>query len=139
MEKFKRIMVVDDDPVNNTIVRKLAEFTGFAEEVISFVSAVDGLDYLQQTLDKKEDLPSIIFLDIRMPIVNGWDFLERVSEMNRLQQFDNVHIYMLTSSSEQSDINKARQYKMVTDYIVKPLTQDKLASIRNKEEHLTVD
>lgn len=138
MEKLKQIMVIDDDPVNNTIVKKLSDYTGFAEEVATFISAVDGLDYLQQLSEKKQDLPSLIFLDIRMPIVNGWDFLERFAEMNRFQDFNSVAIYMLTSSSEQSDINKARQYKMVTDYIVKPITADKLREIQQKQRQVTV-
>jgi len=65
-----------------------------------------------------------------MPIVNGWEFLERLEKMNENHYFSQVAIYMLTSSSEQSDINKAKKYNMVTDYIVKPITMDILNKIR---------
>ena len=132
MDKLKQIMVVDDDPISSVIVKKLSELTGFAEEVVSFISAVDGLDYLQQVADQKQEPPVLIFLDIRMPIVNGWDFLERFRKINQHDYFSNTSIYMLTSSSEQSDINKAKKYKMVTDYLVKPLSPEKLSTIRQK-------
>jgi len=136
MDKLKQVMVVDDDPISNTIVRKLSEYTGFAEEVVCFISAVDGLDFLQKAIENNQDLPSLLFLDIQMPIVNGWDFLERLGKTKQLNPFYELPIYMLTSSSEQSDINKAKQYKLVTDYIVKPLSAEQLRDIKKK--HLPV-
>ena len=134
---LKQVLVIDDDPVNNTIVQKLAEFSSLAEEVLTFVSAVDGLDFIQQAIDQKRTPPEAIFLDINMPIVNGWGFLESFQAMNIDQYLDQVSIYMLTSSSEQSDINKAKQYKSVTDYIVKPISVQKLREIRKQHKSVT--
>lgn len=130
MEKIKQVLVVDDDPIHNTVFKKLSEWSDFAEEIVSFISAVDCLDYLKDVLEKKAPPPAIIFLDIKMPIVNGWEFLERLEKMNNQRYFSQVAIYMLTSSSEQSDINKAKKYKLVTDYIVKPITSEKIREIQ---------
>ncbi|WPP52186.1 response regulator [Catalinimonas niigatensis] len=132
MEKIKQVLIIDDDPINNIIFQKLSEFIDFAEEIIPFISAVDSLDYLQKLEESQTTPPNIIFLDIRMPIVNGWEFLERLSQLNKNHYFDSMAIYMLTSSSEQSDINKARNYSLVTDYIVKPLSTEKLEEIKEK-------
>ncbi|WKN31769.1 response regulator [Porifericola rhodea] len=132
MEKIKQVILIDDDPINNIIFQKLSEFVDFAEEIVSFLSAVDSLDHLQQLQQAEAPAPDMIFLDIRMPIVNGWEFLERLEAMNTNGYFDNTAIYMLTSSSEQSDINKAKNYQQVTDYIVKPLSTENLESIKEK-------
>lgn len=137
MEKIKQVMVIDDDPINNIIFQKLSEFTDFAEEIITFLSAVDSLDYLQKLEEEQTPPPNIIFLDIRMPIVNGWEFLERLSQLNQNHYFDDTAIYMLTSSSEQSDINKAKNYRLVTDYIVKPLLTENLEAIKEKMQSQT--
>lgn len=137
MEKIKQVMVIDDDPINNIIFQKLSEFVGFAEEILPFISAVDSLDYLQKLENELIPPPNIIFLDIRMPIVNGWEFLERLSKLNHSQYFDHTAIYMLTSSSEQSDINKSKNYKLVTDYLVKPLLTDNLIAIQEKMQPQT--
>ncbi|MEK6476735.1 response regulator [Catalinimonas sp. 4WD22] len=137
MEKIKQVMVIDDDPINNIIFQKLSEFVDFAEEIITFLSAVDSLDYLQKLEEEQTSPPNIIFLDIRMPIVNGWEFLERLSQLNQNHYFDDTAIYMLTSSSEQSDINKAKNYRLVTDYIVKPLLTENLDAIKEKMQSQT--
>lgn len=137
MEKIKQVMVIDDDPINNIIFQKLSEFVDFAEEIITFLSAVDSLDYLQKLEEEQTPPPNIIFLDIRMPIVNGWEFLERLSQLNQTHYFDDTAIYMLTSSSEQSDINKAKNYRLVTDYIVKPLLTENLEAIKEKMQSQT--
>lgn len=129
MEKIRQVLVIDDDPIHNTVFKKLAEWSDFAEEVVSFISAVDCLDYLKTLKKSEQTPPAIIFLDIKMPIVNGWEFLERLEKMNQQHYFSRVAVYMLTSSSEQSDINKAKRYEMVTDYIVKPITTEKLWEI----------
>lgn len=138
MEKIRQVLVVDDDPIHNTVFKKLAEWSDFAEEVVSFISAVDCLDYLKTLKEAEKTPPAIIFLDIKMPIVNGWEFLERLEKMNEHHYFSPVAIYMLTSSSEQSDINKARKYEMVTDYIVKPITMEKLKEIRELQPQADV-
>jgi CheY-like chemotaxis protein len=134
MEKIRQVIVIDDDPINNIIFQKLSEISDFASDILTFISAVDGLDYLQKLEGEQQSPPDIIFLDIRMPIVSGWEFLERLEKINQNGYFSDLSVYMLTSSSEQSDINKAKNFRMVTDYIVKPLSTETLARIKEKHQ-----
>jgi CheY-like chemotaxis protein len=138
MEKIREVFIVDDEPISNTIFEKLAGMCDFAETVVPFVSASDALDHLRQRQTDKIPVPDIIFLDIRMPIVNGWEFLDEFEQMDREYYRDTV-VYMLTSSSEQSDINRAKNYRHVEDYIVKPLTLDRLEQIRQKHAGVSID
>lgn len=131
MKKIKKVLVIDDDQINNIIFEKLSAIADFADEVVTCISAVDGLDYLQNIQKNNEEPPGFIFLDIRMPIVNGWEFLERFQKF-REQYFQNTSIYMLTSSSDQSDVNKAKNFTIVSDYIVKPLSIEALNEIKEK-------
>lgn len=131
MKKIKKVLVIDDDQINNIIFEKLSVIADFADEVVTCISAVDGLDYLQNIQKNNEEPPGFIFLDIRMPIVNGWEFLERFQKF-REQYFQNTSIYMLTSSSDQSDVNKAKNFTIVSDYIVKPLSIEALNEIKEK-------
>ena len=128
---LQQVWVIDDDPINNIVFRKLSDFTGFAEELIDFVNAVDALDQLQQLVSAEKPLPDAIFLDISMPIVSGWDFLDQLKNTFS-SQLNSVTIYMLTSSSNQSDIHRAAHHSFVDDYIVKPITVDKLNEIKNR-------
>lgn len=133
MSKLQQVWVIDDDPINNIVFRKLSDFTAFTEELIDFVSAVDALDQLQQLASDNRTFPDAIFLDVSMPIVNGWDFLDRLKDILSTE-VDSITIYMLTSSSNQSDIYRAARHTCVNDYIVKPITVDKLNNIKQKHQ-----
>jgi CheY-like chemotaxis protein len=133
MSKLQQVWVIDDDPINNIVFRKLSDFTGFTEELADFVNAVDALDQLQQLVSAGKPLPDAIFLDVSMPIVSGWDFLNQL-KTTFSSCLDSVTIYMLTSSSNQSDIHRAAHHGCVNDYIVKPITVDKLNEIKERHQ-----
>ena len=127
MSVLNKAMIIDDDPITSILLEKINADVNFAREVISFYSAVDGLDYLLTTKDEKQPVPEIIFLDINMPIVSGWQFLERYNELAIPE--GQTAIYMLTASADQSDINRAKKFANVEDYLVKPLTIARLKAI----------
>lgn len=133
MKKIKKVLVIDDDQINNIIFEKLSAIVDFADEIATCTSAVDGLDYLQNIQKNNEAPPNLLFLDIRMPIVNGWEFLERFQHI-RHPYFKDTIINMLTSSSDKSDINKAKTFNIdiVSNYFVKPLSVEVLSDIKEK-------
>jgi CheY-like chemotaxis protein len=101
----------------------------FALKVASYLDAEEALDYLKHIL--KTDLtkfPNIIFLDIYMPEMDGWEFLK---ELNKFPEFivNRCKVFMLTSSVEQEDFEKSKAHKMVFDFISKPLTVEKIKMI----------
>lgn len=129
MHVLDKILIIDDDPISGIILEKVNAHVHFATEVISLYSAVDALDYLLSLKDRRETAPEVIFLDICMPIVNGWQFLEQFKTLEA-PGLQNTIIFMLATSSDQSDINRAKKFASVEDYIVKPLTADRLSAIQ---------
>ena len=140
MPVLDKIMLIDDDPITSLLLEKVNASVHFAKEVLTFYSAVDGLDYLLALNGKKQMPPEVIFLDISMPIVSGWQFLERYKALGITEQ--QTAIYMLTASADQSDINRARKFTHVEDYLMKPLTAGHLQAIQaarmNTSSHIPI-
>jgi len=119
------VCVIDDDNIYQYTARVLLESTGLAKQIRSFYNGHEAIIYFR---DKKninlETLPDVIFLDINMPIMNGWEFLEEYHKLyNTLPK--PIVVYVVSSSVDSSDMQKSRSYKAVTDYIVKPVTRRK--------------
>ena len=121
-------MLIDDDPITSLLLERVNALAGFSDEVTTFYSAVDALDCLRQC--DETSAPEIIFLDICMPIVSGWQFLKKFKALEN-KHLANTSVYMLTTSSAQSDMNRAKKFDSVVDYVVKPLTVDRLQRIQN--------
>ena len=125
------VMIIDDDAVNNTVCSLIINRAQFASSIQTFLRAGDALDYLRETLaNNPEKLPDVIFLDINMPVMNGWDFLDEFYPM--LPELPKqVMLYMLSSSVYHEDVSRSREYPLVRDYLPKPLTAGILNGIRN--------
>ena len=130
MRTLNTTIIIDDDPMTAIIFEKINGVLHFTREILGFYSAVDGLDYLLNLKDNRQDAPDAIFLDITMPIVSGWQFLEQYEALS----FPETTVYMLTASDDQSDINRAKKFANVKDYLVKPLT---LGLVKTVLEDLT--
>ncbi len=119
------ILLIDDDPVNNLVNTRIIEkHTG--SHVTAFDDAGKALHYLQAC--PKSKFPELIFLDINMPDISGWDFLNTLKTLpTELQQ--ECRIVMLTSSIDIHDYKKASSYPFVQDFISKPLTSGALDGI----------
>ena len=128
--KFKCVWLIDDDPVCNFLTENILNLNNFAEEVHTFTHAEDALTYLDNIVKSKNgNLPDIIFLDINMPGLNGWDFLEIYRNIPEAKKKD-CDIYMLSSSVNQSDIQMARESNEVKDFISKPLSLEDLEVVK---------
>ena len=114
------IMLIDDDPINNLIIRK--ELTRFNPNIslIIFESPVEALSYFKQ----KNQIPNLILLDINMPGMNGWEFLDEFEKLSL-----NINLAMLTSSIAKIDHKKSQSYALVKDYFIKPLDKEKIQKI----------
>lgn len=114
-------MVIDDTMMDRFIVSRVIRNCGFAEQVLEIESATEALEYLQAG----SNIPQIIFLDINMPVLNGFDFLECFEQLPESTR-SLVKIHMLTSSMFPGDREKAYSFTSVSGFIVKPLTAEKL-------------
>jgi two-component SAPR family response regulator len=126
--KYKTALLVDDNFIDNMINQKILNNSDFAEHIIVKQSCESAIQYLQELINNQEELPEIIFLDIRMPIKTGFDFLVEFQQLQSPAK-DSVKIVMLSSSLDPSDHKKVTEFNNVTDFFGKPLTSDLLKDI----------
>lgn len=124
-----RVMLVDDNDTDNFISKRIIEITGFAEEVEVKNSGKSALEYLEENKDDVNGLPEIIFLDINMPIVDGFVFLYEFEKFNEYVK-SKCKVIILSSSDNKRDIDKIINNDHVIKFITKPLTETALNDIR---------
>lgn len=131
--KYNSIMLIDDNDIDNFINERLVKAYYFAKNVYvhtSTRSALEFLKNLEATLDEMppELIPSHILLDINMPILDGFHFLDEFEKLSP-QLSSLIKVVMLTTSLNPADIERSRQYKSVKKFIHKPLTEGELADL----------
>lgn len=132
MSKVELVWLIDDDEINNFLGSTIIKKSGLCDNVITFQEAQDGLDKFGELLNgDKGQLPDLIFLDVNMPIMDGWDFLEEFDKFPS-DYGKEISLYMLSSSVFERDIEKAEQFPMVKEFISKPLTIEIIQSIRDQ-------
>ncbi|MDB5193771.1 MAG: cheB 1 [Segetibacter sp.] len=129
IKNCKKVMVVDDAEIDRFMAEKIMTKYDFAEEVITVESAMDALDYLNEHKDQPENLPCLIFLDINMPEMTGFDFLDAYAKLADIIKRKCI-IVMLSSSMLQEDHDLALSSPYVCDFIGKPLNPAKLSVIK---------
>ncbi len=126
--KYKLVLVVDDNDIETFITSKTINDNDFAEKIITFLSAKEGLEYLKANENNTEKLPSIIFLDIIMPKMDGFAFLDEFDKMN-----DTIHkqckVVLLSTSESLQDLNRANKNKYVSKFLTKPLMKEALEAL----------
>ncbi|SHN34114.1 Response regulator receiver domain-containing protein [Cyclobacterium lianum] len=129
MDKIGFTYIVDDDPLYNFGTKKLLEFTSFTEEVSFFLNGETAWLDFEKRIREGDRLPDAILLDINMPIMNGWQFLDLVKEATFTHP---VKIFVISSSINQDEMDRANTYPHVVDYITKPMTLDKFKDLKQR-------
>lgn len=128
MRKIELLALVDDDDTFVFITKKIIEKTNHVKEIKVFSNGLEALDYLKENLNSEYKLPDIIFLDLSMPIMDGWQFLDEFTTLET-QKTSKIIIYICSSSISPHDIMKAKKMSAVSDFIIKPVTKDKFSEI----------
>ncbi|HKX85346.1 MAG TPA: response regulator [Flavobacterium sp.] len=123
MSKIKMTYIVDDDVIFVFVLKKLLEKNGNFGKMIDFKNGNDAIDIL---FSKESQLPCVILLDLNMPIIDGWQFLDQLEDSVLKDQ---LNVYIMSSSIDRSDIEKSKNYSIVKDFISKPVNADKLDKI----------
>ena len=124
MSNYKTCLLIDDNYIDNFVTRRILEGGNFAEKVVVLQSAGDAINSLRTGAVK----PDVIFLDIRMPVMGGFEFLQEYDKL----EIDNkqaIKIFMLSSSLDPTDLKKSTNNKYITQFIHKPITQKTLDDI----------
>jgi len=121
------ILLIDDNSTSVFLTEMLLKREGFSDTIRSFLAAKDALSYLEQNLPAHA--PEVIFLDLNMPVMDGWEFLEALKP-HQEELAARCRIYVLTSSLAPSDAIRAKEYALVSGLIHKPVDSQMLRVIR---------
>jgi CheY-like chemotaxis protein len=127
-KKLNTILLIDDEEVANYINETIIRRVDCCETVVSVQSGQAALDYLTKGTGGVYPQPDLIFLDINMPGMNGWEFLERYKKLKKSQQ-GKIIVVMLTSSVNPDDVAKARTVEEISEFKTKPMTEEMLMEI----------
>lgn len=128
MSNIEMVFLIDNSKLTLKVHEIMILYSCFATKVEAFEYAGDALSRLTELCLANRDFPDIIFLDLNMPLMDGWKFLDEFEKLDCLQKHA-VRIFILSSTLEAEDINRAKSHPWVADFIPKPLTEDALSSI----------
>ncbi|MCC5925189.1 MAG: response regulator [Bacteroidetes bacterium] len=119
-----KLWVIDDDSIYQMLTKRMVEKAYPNTLVASFLNGKLAQDTLLKIVEDKDadEFPDVIFLDINMPVMNGWEFLDSLVE-KQIKEKVTAKIYIVSSSIDKSDFEKAKTYDNVADYLVKPLSK----------------
>ena len=130
MKKVK-ILLVDDNTTYLFITKKILEQQQNVEQINTFMNGLEALTYLKEHSKEENILPNILFLDLFMPIMDGWEFLDEFKEV-KSNHLNKITIYICTSSISPHDVERAKNISSVSGYIIKPISKIKLVDILNQ-------
>jgi len=134
MKKANLAYVVEDDPITSTITKLLIKKNLHFKEVQTYANGQRAFDHLLSVLEYGCDVPDLILLDLNMPLMDGWEFLDAFA---RLPLAKSVCVFILTSSIRPEDIDKATFYQQVSGYFSKPLDKRNVALMQQLFQEAT--
>lgn len=130
---IKHVLCVDDEQVTQMLNQVIFKRTGFCENVVTALNGKLGLDYFEKLIESdtaKETVPQVILLDLNMPVIDGWEFLDKFKQQYH-NKFPEISIFILSSSVDPKDMNKAAANSLVKGFVNKPLTIDAIEQLKN--------
>jgi len=128
MDLKSRVFIIDDDPIHQRIAQIMISKHNLFDEYFSYTDAQKALDFLQENKKNEEALPDVILLDLNMPVLDGWDFLEIFETL--IKEFKkNIRVFIVSSSVDEKDLLRSKLYVTVKGFISKPLSPDIIRSI----------
>ncbi|MDT0642057.1 response regulator [Zunongwangia sp. F363] len=133
-QKVELACIIDDDKIYVNLVKKIIEIKKLSENLLVYKNGKEALDYFKLILGNmtEDKLPEIIFLDLNMPVMDGWEFLnEFIKIKNNFNK--KITLYVVSSSIDPRDLERAKSINMVTDYLIKPIELKKFEKIFEKK------
>ncbi len=125
---LEKVLCVDDDPITLMLCKKVILKAHLSNEIDSAINGEDALNYFDSLIAENspgsENYPQLIFLDLNMPVMNGWEFLDIFSKNQYAQHFSRTKVIVLSSTIDPNDIDKSKEYPMVIEFLSKPITTE---------------
>jgi len=135
-QKVELACIIDDDKIYVNLVKKIIEIKKLSKNLLIFKNGKEALDHFKLILENATEdiLPDIIFLDINMPVMDGWEFLnEFIKIKNNFEK--KITLYVVSSSIDPRDLERAKSFNLVTDYLIKPIELKKFEKIFDRNGH----
>ncbi|RKS25424.1 response regulator receiver domain-containing protein [Flavobacterium endophyticum] len=128
-----KILCVDDDPITLMLYKMVIAKASFTEEIITAKNGQEALDYYNNLRAEGESQsPELIFLDLNMPVMGGWEFLDNFTK-SEYQEFNaKTKVIVLSSTIDPTDIEKSKTYSIVIDFLSKPITKEMLEDLKDR-------
>ncbi|WP_269223363.1 response regulator [Flavobacterium sp. IMCC34518] len=127
------IMCIEDDPITIMLFKKVVQKAVFAKEIIYATNGEEAINLIHD-LSKQQTIPQLIFLDLNMPIMGGWEFLDLFNDSDYFN-LNYTKVIILSSTIDPKDIKKSKTYPNVIDFLSKPITVEKLNFLKYKIEN----
>ncbi|MES2618047.1 MAG: response regulator [Bacteroidota bacterium] len=128
MSKPFIICIVDDDKIYQYTTSKMIEANNIAKRIMVFSDGEEAMNFMTDNIANNTDLPDVIFLDVNMPIMDGWQFLEKYVDLKpRIGK--KITLFMISSSNDPDDVERSKRISEISDYIIKPVTAQQFKEI----------
>lgn len=116
--------IVDDDQIYQLVMKRTMEQSGIVKSIVQFYDGEEAIVFFKQQAESEHELPELLLLDINMPYMNGWQFLDEFIKLKFSNNYK-LTIFIVTSSTTQEDRQKAQEYSIISGFHIKPVTKDK--------------
>lgn len=128
MNKISTLCVIDDDEIYAYTIKRLVKVTGIAEKIAFFENGQTAIDFFRNNAGNPDELPELVLLDLNMPILDGWQFLDQYQQLQPSLGKQPV-IYIISSSIDEADHERAKAIPAVRDFIIKPINAETFKQI----------
>lgn len=127
------IMCVDDDPITLMLFKKVVQKASFAKEITNATNGLEAIKLINMSnnASNQEKKPQLIFLDLNMPVMGGWEFIDLFNTSD-YSNLNNTKVIILTSTIDPEDIKKSKSYPNVIEFLAKPITVEMLNDLKTK-------
>ena len=128
---IKTVLCVDDDPITLMLSKMVLNKASFCNKLVTAKNGEEAILYFENLLITNDNYPKLIFLDLNMPIMNGWEFLDSFTEKELHHTFKEIKVIILSSTVDPNDIEKSKKYPIVIKFLPKPINKEMLESLKD--------